>query len=100
MNEPERSADQLKCHYEVEKELAARLLKASRQERRGMYAEVYNELFHRVPHHPQLTQKESKGNSTAAAPPQLRLLEPFLLPETTFLEIGPGDCGVALAAAR
>ena len=48
-----RSAENIRQHYIIERELADRLRHASREERRaGLYAAVYNELFRRVPDHP------------------------------------------------
>ena len=41
-----RSAENIRQHYIIERELADRLRHASREERRaGLYAAVYNELF-------------------------------------------------------
>ncbi len=52
-----RPVEQIREHYEIEKELADRLRLSSRAERRQMYGRVYDELFRRVPHHSQLTRK-------------------------------------------
>src|SRR5678815_3327881 len=46
---PNRTADQLWEHYQIEKQLAAKLRNASRTERRKLYSEAYDELFRRVP---------------------------------------------------
>ena len=94
-----RTPEQLREHYEVETELARRLSEASRQERRLLYSAVYDELFRRVPHHPQLTRKASPAESEQAVQAQLRFLAPFLNPSLTFLEVGPGDCALSLAVA-
>jgi hypothetical protein len=51
-----RTAEELRQHYEIEKELATRLRNSSRGERAAMYTQVYDELFRRVPKHPQWTQ--------------------------------------------
>lgn len=95
-----RSPAMLRQHYEVERELADRLRLATREERRSLYGPVYDELFRRVPHHPQLTRKSSPELSRAGLPPQLRILRRYLRPETTLLEIGPGDCALSLALAE
>ena len=50
-----RTREELRQHYDVERELADRLRTASKDERRTLYAEVYDELFKRVPLHPQHT---------------------------------------------
>ena len=95
-----RSPALLRQHYEVEKELADRLRTATREQRRGLYGPVYDELYKRVPHHPQLMRKTSPELTREALGPQLRILKPFLHPDTRVLEIGPGDCSLPLASAR
>jgi ubiquinone/menaquinone biosynthesis C-methylase UbiE len=83
--------------YEVEKELAQRLKSASKAERRGLYKEVYDELFRRLGDHPQLahaTDMESRRHEVAL---QTALLEPYLTADNEFLEVGAGDCALALA---
>ena len=55
-----RSAENIRQHYIIERELADRLRHASREERRaGLYAAVYNELFRRVADHPQIARKSN-----------------------------------------
>ena len=44
-------------HYRVEKELANQLRRAGKEERRYLYANVYNELFRKIPYHPQFKKK-------------------------------------------
>jgi SAM-dependent methyltransferase len=95
-----RSAAQLKEQYEIEKSLAAQLRNASRADRRELYSSAYDELFRRVPHHSQLTKKASVEERNLQVAGQLRFLDPFLTPESTFLEIGAGDCALSLAASK
>jgi SAM-dependent methyltransferase len=87
-------------HYEVERELADRLRHATREQRRSLYGQVYDELYQRVPHHPQLTRKTSPELTRQALAPQLRILRRFLRPETRLLEIGPGDCALSVVLAE
>lgn len=94
-----RSAEQLRQHYEVEKELAARIRGASKQERLGLYQTVYDELFRRVPDHPQVTAPNRISHKQKVAS-QVRLIERFLGPDVTFLEIGGGDCALSFAVAE
>jgi SAM-dependent methyltransferase len=89
----------LRQHYEVERELADRLRHATREQRRSLYRVVYNELYQRVPHHPQLSRKSSAELTHEALAPQVELLRPYLRPDTTLLEIGPGDCALSTAVA-
>jgi len=95
-----RTPAQLRQHYEVERELADRLRTATREQRRTLYGAVYDELFRRVPDHPQLTLKASPELNSLGVTHQLRLLRPYLRPEIAFLEVGPGDCALSLAVAK
>lgn len=96
---PSRTLDQLRQHYEVERELAAILRNSTREERRHLYASLYDELFRRVPLHPQLTQIASAEATARTTARQMRFLRRFLRRETTYLEIGPGDCALAIEVA-
>ena len=87
-----RTMQQLREHYEIEKELASRLRNASREARSVLYSSLYDGFFQRVPHHPRLTQKVSPEK-------HVRLLRRFLNEDVTFLEIGPGDCALSLGVA-
>lgn len=95
-----RTAAQLREHYEIEKELANRLRHASRQERRGLYSSLYDELYQRVPLHPQLTRRALPERRAAEISAQMKFLGRFLNAESTFLEVGPGDCALSLEAAK
>jgi SAM-dependent methyltransferase len=91
---------QIREHYEIEKELASKLRVASKEERRTLYREVYDELFRRVPYHSQLTQKASPDEKRRAVAAQMKFLKRFMRSEDVFVEVGPGDCALALEAAR
>jgi SAM-dependent methyltransferase len=95
-----RTAEQIREHYDIERELADRLRKAPKQERRNLYTSLYDELFRRVPHHSQLTQKLSPEKAALAVARQMRFLRRFLRPDTTFMELGAGDCALAFRVAR
>ena len=95
-----RTPEQIREHYEVEKELANRLRHASREERTHLYAEVYNELYQRVPHHSQLLRKADETASANEVAKQMKILKPFLRPDTIFLEIGAGGCGLSCKVAE
>lgn len=104
MAHPSRSTEQIRQHYLIEKELALRLRSASKEERRRLYGEVYDELFRRVPDHPQLTLKHqvptSAGVRQTEVDHRLAWLRDYLTPEVTYLEIGPGDCSLAIEVAK
>jgi SAM-dependent methyltransferase len=83
----------LRRHFEIESELADRLRRATKIERKTLYKEVYGELFRRV---------ELPGNVDAQKAQVgllLQLVEPFLTQSTAFLEIGAGSCDLSLALA-
>ena len=94
-----RTAAQIREHYIIEKELALRLRTASRAERRRLYTEVYDELFRRVLHHPQLQKKASPEDRQRVVRRKLRLLGRYLRPGLRFMELGPGDCALAVHVA-
>jgi SAM-dependent methyltransferase len=96
----QRTNEQLREQYEIERELADRLRNASRIERGLLYASLYDELFRRVPHHPLVARKSSAEDTARSVASKMRFLEKFLDRDTTFLEIGPGDCVLSLAVSR
>jgi SAM-dependent methyltransferase len=89
-----RNASDLRAHYEIERELATRLRSANRAQRQTLYRDAYNELFQRVGSHPQ------RHENPSGVAGQLRVLERYLHPQDVFLEIGAGDCALALAVAE
>lgn len=95
-----RTPRQIERHYLIEKELATHLREASREERGKLYTRLYDELFERVPDHPMLTRKANSNSWTNRVESSLRLIRPFLTPDATFLELGPGDCLLSLAVCR
>jgi len=95
-----RTFEELLSHYQVERELADRLRTASRQERRSLYGAVYDELYQRVPLHPQLTRKAFGDQAAKDLSKQLKFLQRFLSADITFLEVGAGDCALSFAVAQ
>lgn len=95
-----RSFEQLKEHYQIEKELADRLRSSSKEERKYLYANLYDELFRRVAHHPQLTKKLERLQDANTLKSNLKLLNHFLFPDSTFLEIGAGDCALSIEICK
>jgi SAM-dependent methyltransferase len=86
-------------HYELEKKLAARLRNAGRDERKGLYSEVYNELYRSLPEHPGNLQKYDPEATATSVRLSRRFIDPYLHPGSTFLEIGAGDAALAVALA-
>ncbi|MFC1657048.1 class I SAM-dependent methyltransferase [Candidatus Moduliflexota bacterium] len=87
-----RTFEQLRHHYEVERAIARRLKKANREERKALYATMYNELFRQVPDHPRLTQRQSDEMSATAIRSKMNFVRPFINSKTVFVEFAPGDC--------
>jgi SAM-dependent methyltransferase len=95
-----RTPAQIKEHYEIEKALAGKLRSANKQERRHLYSSLYNELYQRVPLHPQLTRKLSPADSQLAVAAQMRFLKSVLHQDMTFMEVGPGDCALSFEVTK
>lgn len=94
--EESRSVSQITEHYLLERRLADRLRKSTREERNHLYQEVYNELFSTLTHHPAHTIKHSSESLSKKIHWQVGLLRRFLRPDTVFLEVGAGDCALSL----
>lgn len=94
-----RTRERLEAHYRIERELADRLRAANRDERRGLYSALYDDLFRRVPDHPMLTRKVSEEARAQSVREVLAFLERQIGATGTYLEIGAGDCALALAMA-
>src|SRR5262249_54102923 len=82
----------------IEKELGNRLRNSRRDERAAMYSQVYDELFRRIPRHPQWT-KQNTALRERQIRGHIRLLRPYLTPDAAFMEDGAGDCALPLAVA-
>jgi SAM-dependent methyltransferase len=95
-----RGRDALVRQYGIECELADRLRRAAPAERKELYRTVYDELFTRVPDHPQNTRKKDPALQAARTARELRFLDRFLTADSVYLEVGPGDCHLALTIAR
>jgi SAM-dependent methyltransferase len=95
-----RTPEQIREHYEIEKELANRLRHASKQERCYLYSSLYDELYRRVSHHPQLTRKTSPIETTQVVESKMKFLRPFLTEDSTFMEVGPGDCALSYEVTK
>jgi SAM-dependent methyltransferase len=87
-------------HYELEKQLANRLRAANREERKGLYSEVYDQLYRSLPEHPGNLQKRDAALTAANVRSSLRFITPYLRPDSTFLEIGAGDAALSIAVAE
>jgi SAM-dependent methyltransferase len=94
-----RSLERLRAHWEIERELATRLKAADREERTVLYGSLYDELFRRVPDHPQVVWRADPSERKTTAGRQAAVVRRFLPRNGVFLEIGAGDCALSLALA-
>lgn len=95
-----RSIEEIRSHYEIEKELAKKLLDAPWPERSHLASTYYDELYRRVPEHPQLTKKNSTIAAESAVNTQMKFLKPYLKNCKVFLEVGPGDCALSIQVSN
>lgn len=95
MAEDNRSLESFRRQYEVEKDLHGRLMNSTRAQRTTLFAELYDELFRRVPDHPRLTRRDTQEYSRRAVAARMNILRPHLAGVKTFMEIAPGDCRLA-----
>jgi len=93
----DRTFEQIRNHYEVEKAIATRLKKATREERKIIYQTMYDELFKQVPDHSRLKRREDPKMTAIANQNKLKLIEKFIDKATIFVEFAPGDCRFAMS---
>lgn len=95
-----RTVEEIREHYELEKGLASKLRNASREERRSLYGSVYEAMYKGVPQHSMLTRKESSEEKEVIVSDQMKILKFFLGKDISFLEVGPGDCALSFEVAK
>ncbi len=86
-----RSRAALQHHFEVEKELAARLRASCREERCELVPRLYAELYRRVPDHPRQSRTGTAAADETTYRSRLHLLKAFISPDVDFVEFGAGD---------
>ena len=99
--EESRTPERLRAHYLVERRLADRIrASGSWEERKAIFATMYDELFREVPDHPRRAARRAESASRERDIGwNLAQLAPYLEPGCTFLEIGAGDCALAARVA-
>lgn len=95
-----RTMDQIREHYTLEKSLATRLRNSTKEERLHLYAEVYDELFSQLDHHPLVAGKRDTAAREREVADSIRFINRFTTPDSVFLEIGPGDCALSFGMAK
>ena len=92
-----RPKEQIRAHYEIEREIAEKLRGSTPEERQTLYTSAYDELFTRLPDHPQLKPESKKQKDLAK---HLLNLDGLINEDTVFVEIGPGDCALSFEVAK
>jgi|TARA_Y100000310_G_scaffold174564_1_gene174593 SAM-dependent methyltransferase len=87
-------------HYQVEIELANKIRNSHPKERKRLYGSLYDELFEKVPNHPQLISKKFGKYRELRVKSEISFFKNLLSPSSVFLEIGAGDCSLSERVAR
>ncbi len=87
-------------HYQVEIELANKIRNSRPKERKRLYGSLYDELFEKVPNHPQLISKKFGKHRKLRVKSEISFFKNLLSPSSVFLEIGAGDCSLSKRVAR
>ncbi len=89
---------QLKEHYELEKKLANKIRSSPWPERGRAYQDAYNEIYEKIPNHPLMTEVTSGQKQSTSI--LLGIIQRFLIPNSCFLEIGPGNCSLLIKVSE
>ena len=93
-----RSREEIEAHYRIEKQLAKRLREASHDERKQLYTQLYAELFESVPYFS--ARVSDTHERLRKVSKQIQFLSRFLSPDQTFMDVGAGDCALAIEVGR
>ena len=94
------TTEQIREQYEIEKELASVLRNADASERQNLYTTLYDEFHRRLPHIQQNRGEQFPELTGKHIEQQYCLVKRFIDGNTSFLEVGPGDCGLSLKVAE
>ena len=102
MKHQARSPERVRAHYLAERAIANRLRRAATfEERRRIVSGMYDELFRQVPDHPRLVERDTAHQERERTVRwNLAQLRPYLTPGCVFLEVGAGDCALAIQVAE
>ncbi len=87
--------EQRRAHYELERRLSDKLRNSTKSERRNLYTEVYDEIYTKVPY----LLPEQVEISHQKLTSDLKMIRPYVSKDTSYLEVGPGNCIFAFAIA-
>lgn len=95
-----RTYEQVKNHYLVEKEIAERIKNAPPKARKRIYATMYDELFTKVPDHPRLTVRDDPELTLHSNNSKFAQLRGLINRSTMFAEFAPSDCKFSIAVCK
>jgi SAM-dependent methyltransferase len=95
-----KTIEQVIKHYEIEKELASKLQHSTKEERQNLYTYVYNELYTKLRQNSMEIRNSNPKLSAWVVAQRMQLLDQFLSSDSAFLEMGPGDCSLALEVSK
>ncbi len=94
-----RSGERIIAHYELERRLAEKMRQSNRNEReQGLYNQLYDALLSGLHDHPR-KKRVSLAEANKYINRQVRMIKNHIRPDDVFIEIGGGDCKVALSVA-
>jgi SAM-dependent methyltransferase len=95
-----RAGERLIVHYELERRLALQMRHSTKEAREaGLYGELYDTLINSLPDHPRKTASEGHAPSDDYLSRQIAMVLRDVGRNDVFLDVGGGDCRVALAVA-
>jgi SAM-dependent methyltransferase len=95
-----QNIEQVKKHYELERKLADSLKKASKEDRGCLYTSVYDELYQTLSNNSIALRRNNPEALAWVVAQRMQLIKPFIKPNLSFLEIGPGDCSLTIEVAK
>lgn len=89
----DRTVEQITEHYHIERQLADQLRHSTQSERieGSLYTKLYDALFTQVTHHSHHS-RPADVSANKLIQQRINFLQHFISADSTFLEIGPGNC--------
>src|SRR5262245_24201604 len=102
MYDTRREPERITAHYVLEREIANELRTSTRAERdAGLYQSAYDRLLNGLPDHPRklLTSADYAAKNQRYVERQAAMLSREVGPDDVFMELGGGNCKVAMLVA-
>jgi SAM-dependent methyltransferase len=97
---PNRKLSDLENHYLIERGIAEKIKNSGPEERKAIYATMYQDLFTHVPDHPRLTRRENEEETMKVNNEKYNLIKRYISKNTVFVEFAPGDCKFSLELTK